>query len=183
VSASRLLGRDEAVLVVIDIQDKLLPAIADGDALLANLVKLVRFAGIVGLPVIATEQLKLGETVPDLRAVLPDTSPIGKLTFNCFGCPEFVEAVRGLGRPTLVLTGIEAHICVAQTALEALGDHRVHVVSDAVGSRSPHDREIALRRVEQAGAVITSTEMLMYELLREAGTDEFRAALRLVKGS
>jgi len=182
-TSGRLLDRGEAVLVAIDVQDKLLPAIEGGEAVLASIVKLVRLAEIVGLPIIVTEQLKLGDTVPEIRAVLPDMQPIGKVAFSCFGSEEFAQAVRELGRRTLVLTGIEAHICVAQTALAALGDYGVHVVSDAVGSRSRHNWKVALRRMEQAGATITSTEMLMYELLREAGTDEFRAVLRLVKGS
>jgi len=118
-----------------------------------------------------------------VRAELPGITPIQKADFGCFGCAEFVEALEGLGRRTLVLTGIEAHICVLQTALGALPDYAVYVVADATSSRTPENRDLALQRMLQAGVTITSTEMVMYEVLRRAGTDEFRAVLQLVKGS
>lgn len=178
---SRLIRREDSVLVIIDVQERLAPQIDGERDIIANLAKLARFAGIVGLPVILTEQMKLGPTVPEVAWHLRGVPPITKSHFGCFGCGEFVQALSALGKSTLVLTGIEAHICVAQTALQALDRYTVHVVSDAVGSRKPADREVALERMRQAGAVITSTEMLMYELLARAGTDEFRQVLELVK--
>jgi nicotinamidase-related amidase len=178
---SPLIRREDAVLVVIDVQERLVPHIDGEGEMIANLAKLVQFAGIIGLPVIVTEQIKLGPTVPEVAWHLKGVAPIEKSHFGCFGCEEFVQALSALGRSTLVLAGIEAHICVAQTALQALGQHTVHVVSDAVGSRKPADRQVALDRMQQAGAVITSTEMAMYELLGCAGTDEFRRVLALVK--
>ena len=180
---NRLITRDQVALLVIDVQERLLPAIHEGERVVTNIVKLLRFADIIDLPVLLTEQQKLGETVEPIRAEIPSIPPIRKLDFGCFRCGEFVEAVRALGRTTLVLTGIEAHICVAQTALQALGEHVVHVVSDAVSSRSALDKQVALDRLGRAGAIVTSTEMLMYELLGCAGTDEFRRVLVLVKGS
>ena len=154
----------------------------DGEGeVIANLAKLGQFAAIIGLPAIVTEQVKLGPTVPEVAWHLKGVQPITKSHFGCFGCEEFVQALSALGRSTLVLTGIEAHICVAQTALQALDRYTVQVVSDAVGSRKPADRQVALDRMRQAGAIITSTEMLMYELLARAGTDEFRQVLELVK--
>jgi isochorismate hydrolase len=176
-----LLRREDAVLLVIDVQERLLPAIANGEAVVANIVKLLRFAQIIELPVILTEQQKLGATVEAVRAEIPGVEPISKMEFGCFACSDFEEAVRGSGRNTLVLSGIEAHICVAQTALGAVPEYGVHVLSDAISSRSLDDKKVALKRMLQAGVTITSTEMLMYELLGQAGTDEFRAVLKLVK--
>jgi len=176
-----LLRREEVALVVIDVQDRLLPTIAEGDRVVANIVKLVRFFRLLNLPTIVTEQVKLGTTVPEIRAELPDVEPVVKSDFSCFGCEDFAETLRGLGRNALALTGIESHICVAQTALRALPEYSVHVVSDAISSRSPQNVAVAVKRMLQAGATITSTEMLIYELLQRAGTDEFRAALKLVK--
>ena len=182
VESGALLRREDAALLVIDVQERLLPVIAEGQGVVDNIVKLVRFSRIVGLPVILTEQLKLGETVEEIRAELPDLQPITKVEFSCLACEDFVEALSHLGRKTLILTGIEAHICVAQTALEALPDYEVHAVSDAMSSRSTHNREVALQRMRLAGVTVTSTEMLIFELLRRAATEEFRAALELVKG-
>jgi nicotinamidase-related amidase len=176
-----LVDRDDAVLLVIDVQERLLPAIDDGPGVAARIARLIRFAHIVGLPVIVTEQQKLGDTVEVIRAELPDVVPFTKADFSCFGSEEFVAHLRKLDRGTLILTGIEAHICVAQTALDALSLYRVQVVTDAISSRHPHDKAVALDRLRDAGCTVTTSEMLMYEVLRRAGTDEFRAALRLVK--
>ena len=158
-----------------------MPVIHDHQGITANLERLVRFAGIIGLPVLVTEQQKLGPTLPQLARHLPGLEPVSKITFDCFGCPDFVSALEARGRDTLLLTGVESHICLAQTALSGLERFRVQVVSDAVGSRSPHNREVALRRLEAAGVEITSTEMLIYELLGRAGSEEFKATLPLVK--
>ena len=179
---SRLVHRDDAILLVIDVQERLLPHIAGGEALVANIAKLVQFARIIGLPVVVTEQVRLGPTVAGIAQHLADVEPITKAEFGCLGCEGFTERLTVLGRNTLILTGIEAHICVAQTALQALDHYTVHVVRDAVGSRCRANRRVALDRMREAGVVITSTEMVMYELLARAGTDEFRAVLPLVKG-
>jgi len=180
-SASHLITREDSVLVVIDVQEKLMPVIAEKEMVTGNLVRLLKLAQIIGLPLILTEQEKLGNTVPDVFEAAQRLSPIRKLDFNCFGCQEFVEQVHRLGRRAIILAGVEAHICVAQTALGALPDHNVHVVSDATSSRSRDNWKVALKRMLQAGVVVTSTEMVIYELLQRAGTDEFRAVLPLVK--
>ncbi|MBN2126626.1 MAG: hydrolase [Deltaproteobacteria bacterium] len=176
-----LLKENDAVLLIIDMQEKLVPAVADRERIVENVIRLARFSRIAGLPVVLTEQQKLGDTLPQIREHLEVVEPVSKLTFNCFGTKAFTEKVRALNRHTLILAGIEAHICVAQTALCALPEYGVQVVSDALSSRSPHNREVALRRMEQAGAVVTSTEMVIYEILERAGTDLFKAVLKLVK--
>jgi isochorismate hydrolase len=176
-----LLRGDDALLVVIDMQERLLPVIAEKEKVVENVLKLIKFAPIIGLPIILTEQQNLGETAPKLRAELKGIRPITKLEFDCFQSRAFVEHVGRLNKSTLIIAGIEAHICVAQTALHALSDHAVHVVSDAISSRSLHNRKVALDRMGKAGVTITSTEMVIYELLGKAGTDQFREALKLVK--
>ncbi len=176
-----LVRREDAVLVVIDVQKRLLPHIAEGQAVVENIIRLARFARIMGLPVIITEQRKLGDTVDEIRAELPNIRPITKTEFSCLGCEEFLEALGSLRRGTLLLTGIEAHVCVTQTALEALPRYDVHAVTDAIASQSVHNWEVAIKRMLQSGVTITSTEMLVFELLRRADTEEFRAALELVK--
>ncbi len=180
-SARDLIVREDGVLVVIDVQEKLMPAIVDRENLVDHLVRLLKFAQIIGLPVVLTEQEKLGATLPEVKGLTPSVSPIGKVSFDCFRNAEFETAVRETGRTTLILTGVETHVCVAQTALHAMPEYAVHVVSDAVGSRTEDNWRIGLERMRQAGAVITSTEMLIFELLQQAGTEEFRATLPLVK--
>lgn len=177
----RLARREDCVLVVIDAQEKLLPVIHEHEAVVANMAKLVKFAGIVGLPVVLTEQMKLGATVPEVALADLQAPALAKISFDCFGCDDFAAKIKDLKRKTLIVCGVEAHICVFQTALTALEDFRVQVVSDAVGSRAPHNWLVALERLRKAGCVITSTEMFIYEILRQAGTDEFKATLPLVK--
>jgi isochorismate hydrolase len=176
-----LIEREDSVLLVIDIQEKLMPVIANREKVIDNTIRLLKFSEIIGLPVILTEQEKLGCTVPEIKQEIPNLQPITKLTFNCFLRDEFVEQIRQMGRKTLILTGVETHVCVAQTALYAAPHFRVHIVSDAVSSRSVDNWNVGIERMRQSGAIITSTEMLIFELLKEAGTDEFRTVLPLVK--
>ena len=178
---NNLLDRQDCFLVVVDAQERLMPAISEKQAITDNLDRLVKFAGIVGMPVIFTEQQKLGSTLQPLLDINSEPQVVSKITFDCFACPEFAEKVSGLGKKTMLLAGVESHICVAQTGLSALADYKVHVISDAVGSRAPANRQVALDRLARAGAVISSTEMAMYEILGRAGTDEFKKVLPLVK--
>jgi isochorismate hydrolase len=176
-----LIERKDSVLVIIDMQEKLFPVMAERESLADQVMKLVRFSKIVGLPAIMTEQEKLGPTLHAIKGELASVAPVPKVDFNCFSCENFVKRIQDTNRRTLILCGIEAHICVAQTALYAASDYEVHVVADAVASRSPENRRIALERMSRKGITITSTEMVIYELLRKAGTDTFREVLKLVK--
>ncbi len=172
--------RHDSLLFIIDVQDKLMPAIANSENILRNIIRLIKACHIMGVPVIVTEQENLGNTVAEIKDHLPGKA-IRKIHFNCFSCEYFSEQVKNTGRKTLILTGVEAHICVTQTALAALPFYNVMVVSDAVSSRLMDNKNIALQRLGDAGAVITSTEMFIYEILQKAGTDEFRSILSLVK--
>ncbi len=113
--------------------------------------------------------------------MIPNIEPIEKVEFNCFGSDTFNNALRRLGARTVILTGIETHICISQTAIYGLDKHRMCVVSDAVSSRSIDDKLAGLERMKQAGVTLLSTEMLIYEVLEKAGTNEFKEALELVR--
>lgn len=182
----RPLEADECALVVIDIQQKLLPPIFNSESLVRNSQLMIRLANILKIPVLVTTQYArgLGETVPEIASLLPETAAIDKLEFGCFGKDQFCSAVKNLpgNRNTMLLCGMESHICVTQTALGALNQgYLVHVASDAVGSRSEWNWKIGLERMRDAGAVISSTEMIMYELLRKSGTPAFKELLQYLK--
>lgn len=162
-------------------QQRLSPSIYNFGPVCENIVKLSKFAKIIGLPVLLTEQVNLGETVPEVTGVLGDVSALKKFEFNCFGSEEVSGRISASGRKILLIAGIETHICVAQTALSGSVRFGVQVVADATSSRNPLDRDLAFERMKVAGVTLTSTEMLIYELLEKAGTDEFREVLRLVK--
>jgi nicotinamidase-related amidase len=173
-------------LIVIDIQEKLLPPIFQKGQLLRNAQLLIRMAGILKMPTLLTTQYSkgLGTTVPEVASLLPDTAALEKLTFSCFASDVFCSALKRVpgNRNTVLLCGMESHICVAQTALAALREgYLVHVASDAVSSRTEWNWKIGLDRMQAAGAVITSTEMAIYEALRSSGTSEFKEMLKHLK--
>jgi len=184
--ARRPLDPQQCALLVVDIQQKLLPPIFNKDQLVKNSQLLIRLAKILELPILVTTQYTrgLGATVPEIASLLEGVTPIDKMEFGCFGSEQFrsqLQELRG-DRNTVLLCGMEAHICVMQTALGALNaGYLVHVASDAVGSRAEWNWKIGLERMKSAGAVISSTEMMMYELLRCSGTQQFKEMLQYIK--
>ena len=185
--ARRLLDADQCALVVVDIQEKLLPPIFQKDQLLRNAQLLIRAARVLKIPTLVSTQYTkgLGGTVPEIASLLPETEPIDKQLFSCFGSDVFCTLLRGLpgNRNTLLLCGMEAHICVMQTALAALGKgYLVHVAADAVSSRAEWNWKVGLDRMRAAGAVISSTEMMIYELVRSSGSVAFKELLPHLKG-
>jgi nicotinamidase-related amidase len=184
--ARRPIEAESTALIVIDIQEKLLPPIFEKERLVRNSQLLLRLAGILGLPVLATTQYAkgLGPTVPEIASLLPPGEIMDKTAFSCFGSDSFCSSVRELpgNRNTLVVCGMETHICVLQTVLGALNQgFLVHVASDAVSSRAESNWQIGLRRMEVAGALISSTETVIYELLRGSGTPAFKEMLKHLK--
>lgn len=175
------ISRDDSILVVIDMQERLVPAVSEQEKIIANTSRLLAMADILRLPVVVTEQEKLGQTLPEIRERVQGFEPIRKICFNCFFCEPFSERTRETGRKTLIIAGIEAHICVSQTALWARQDFQVQVVGDAISSRSRDNVITAIERMRTAGVTITSTEMVIYELLEKAGTAEFKAMLPHIK--
>ena len=183
--ARRPLNAGECVLAVIDIQQKLLPPIWENERLVRNSQLLIRLANILSIPVLVTTQYAkgLGPTVPEISSLLPGVEPMDKMEFGCFGNGAFCSSVSAnVGRNTLLLCGMETHICVMQTALGALNQGlNVHVAADAVGSRTELNWKLGLERMRDAGAVMSSTEMMMYELMGRSGTPAFKEMLKYIK--
>ena len=185
--ARRPLEADQCALVVIDIQEKLLPPIFQKEALVRNAQLLIRAAGILKIPALLSTQYAkgLGGTVPEVSALLAGTEAIDKTLFSCFGSDVFCSVLKRLPgkRNTLLLCGMESHICVTQTALGALREgYIVHIASDAVSSRTEWNWKIGLDRMRAAGAIISSTEMIIYELLRSSGAPAFKELLPYLRG-
>ena len=179
-----LLSKDETALIIIDVQEKLFEKVEDKNRIADNICRLIRFANILGIPIILTEQYPegLGPTIHRIRDLIPNVKPIEKIEFSCMASREFRRRLSEIKVKNLVLTGIEAHICVAQTAIEAIASgYRVYVVYDAISSRHGEDKAIAIERMKQHGAYVVTSEMLMYEVLRRAGTTEFKEILKLVR--
>ncbi len=179
-----LLDREDAVLVVVDIQESFLKAMRDQKTVVANAVKLIEAAKVFSVPIVVTLQNpeRLGECAPPVEAALPHGERIDKMAFSCCGAEGFVEKLREIGRGQVILCGIESHVCVNQTAhdLTAHG-YRVYVAEDACSSRTDGNHRAAMDRMREAGCTITTTEMAIFELTREAGTPEFRQILKIVK--
>ncbi len=172
----------DTALLVIDVQEKLVPKVVEADALVSNIGFLIDAAGLLSMPVQATEQYPrgLGPTVAELARRLPERPD--KVAFSCCAVPSVVETFRRAARPKVVLSGIETHVCVLHTALDLLAlDFRVFVVADAVGSRYRYDHRWALRRMRQAGAVLTTTETCLFEWVGGAGHPRFKAISALVQ--
>ena len=180
-----LLDRTTAVLVVIDVQEKLCRAMDDKilGRLTTNIGVLQAAAEELSIPVIATEQYVkgLGETLPVLKEKLVEPA-MEKMTFSCCGDDVFLDRIRALKRSQIIITGMEAHVCVLQTVLELLdAGYTVHLVRDAVMSRRKDNWFVGLETAAAAGAVITSTETALFQLLKVAGTEEFKKLCKLVK--
>jgi isochorismate hydrolase len=178
--------REEAVLVVVDVQDVLMKQMNQGVAekVVRNIRILLTFAKKMAIPVLITEQYPkgLGPTVSEIKMELGSTLPIEKVSFSCGGVETFNEKINQTGRKQVILSGIETHVCVLQTADDLIQTgHEVHAVADAICSRRRLDWEIGLRWMEKKGAMISTTEIIAFQLLKEAGTEEFRALSKWLK--
>jgi nicotinamidase-related amidase len=185
-----LIDRDDLVLLVIDVQERLAAAMESRDSAVAATARLVRAAGIVGAPVVVTRQYPagLGDTVPEVEAALGearDSVPVGvfdKTAFCACEEPGFMDSLAANGRRQVAIAGMETHICVTQTALAlAAAGYRVQVVGDACCSRRSGDHGTALARLQAHGVTVTCAESLMYEAIGRAGTPEFKRLLAVVK--
>jgi len=180
----KLIDLSDTALIVIDVQGKLAESMSQRDRLFRNLQVLLQGARILEVPMILTEQVpaKLGPTIGLLQPLLEGLAPITKNAFSCVREPEFTKRLESLQRKTVVLCGIEAHVCVYQTAIDLLANgYRVELVVDAVDSRNAFDRDWALERMKTAGAGGLSLEMLLFELQRVAEGNRFRKLIELVK--
>ena len=175
-----MLKRENAALVVIDLQEKLLAAMYNKENLLQNARKLVEFARIADIPIIVTEQYPkgLGSTVGGVKNLIANFAPIEKLSFSATASNEFIQRIEEYSQ--IILTGIETHICICQTALNLADTKSVHVIADAVSSRTEKNHRIGLDRCSQGGCIVSNVEMAMYEVLKEAGTQFFKSVRHLL---
>ena len=178
------LSIQDSVLVIVDIQKRLIPKISDKHTVIRNTVTLIKSAIILNIPIILTEQYPkgLGSTIPEIRDLIVPWQPIDKICFSCFGNSDFSRKLKEGKRDNLILCGIESHVCIMQTALDGLkSNYSIFFVKDAISSRTKNNKETGFERMAQAGAIPASTEMAMFELLREAGTDKFKQIVSLIK--
>jgi nicotinamidase-related amidase len=183
---AQLLDRKAVALVVLDLQAKLVPAIFEPPRVIRNAQLLLRLAQVLEFPAVLTSHYPkgLGNLIPEITQFAPGSEPIEKTSFGCFGEPDFLRRLkqRAPQASSLLVAGIECHICVMQTVLGALeAGYLVHVAADATSSRTQENWQIGLTRMERAGAVISSTEMMVYELLAQSNTPEFKALLPFLK--
>jgi len=180
------MDKEQAVLVAIDFQEtqiRIMPPEV-GNNLIRNIKILIAFARQLNIPILATEQYPkgLGRTVPQVTEELGPILPIEKVSFSCCGVNAFNDRLKELRRSQIILTGMEAHVCVLQTAADLLRrNYEVHVVADAVGSRKKLDWKAGLRWMEKKGAMISTTEIIAFQLLKEAGTDDFKQLSKYLK--
>lgn len=180
----KLLSPESTALLIIDIQEKVLAVMQNPEMVVSNTIKLIKGFKELRLPIFFTEQYPkgLGFTAPDILNELEGLTAIQKMTFSCFGADDLFKRLYDNNITQVVAAGIESHVCVQQTVLDLLANNlQVNVAADAVSSRKEIDYKTALNRMQANGAEITTTESVLFELLRICGTDEFKAVSKIVK--
>ncbi len=178
------LESNDSVLLIIDIQEKLAAVMKERDRIVKNNILLIELSKMLNVPVVVTEQYPkgLGRTVPEIRGALSEYRPVEKMAFNCCGEPEFLSEIRSHGRKKVIVTGMETHICVLQTTAGLLREGFIpHVVRDAMCSRTKENWKTGTELMRDAGAVVTCTETVLFQVLRVAGTEEFKAVSKMIK--
>lgn len=179
-----LIARDNSLLLVVDIQEKLAPAIHDGDTVTANALRLLRASAQLAVPAFVSEQYVrgLGPSLPAIREAGSHARFFEKTHFSCAAEPGVLDLLRAVGRRQIIISGTETHVCVLQSACGLLeAGFQVFLVADAASSRTPANRDAAIERLRAVGGHIVTTEMVLFEWLHKACTDEFRALLPLIK--
>ncbi|MFC1953834.1 hydrolase [Chloroflexota bacterium] len=173
-----------AMLIVIDIQEKLTRVMYQKENLISNLQKLIKGIQVLEVPIIATEQYPqgLGLTIKEIALLLSNTSPLPKINFSCYGDEEFLRQFESLDRKHVIVSGIESHVCVYQTVSDLIrAGYEAHIVTDAISSRTPENRQIGFDMMSKIGAHLTSTETVLFELLRVAEGEIFREISKIIK--
>ncbi|MEW6109592.1 MAG: hydrolase [Nitrospirota bacterium] len=179
-----ILKRENAALAIVDIQDKLAVVMSEKQKVLNNTIHLIETAKLLKIPILITEQYPkgLGPTIAGIKEALENYDPIEKTSFSCCGESTFLTALAGTGRKQIIIAGMETHVCVLQTCLDLLRNNFiVHIVSDAVCSRTKDNFKAGIELMRDAGAAITSTETVLFQLLEKAGTEEFRTISKRIK--
>ncbi len=169
--------------LIIDVQERFIPVIDNINQVISNINILTKVSQILDFPLIVTEQYPKGLGNTTRKITLPkNTKIIEKLSFSCYGSPEFKNFLKESKIDTLIISGIETHVCVLQTVLDAIkNDVQVHLITDAISSRAKSNKDIAIERIKQSGAFISSTEMIVFQLLEKAGTDSFKTISKLFR--
>jgi len=178
------LHKEDAVLLIIDIQERLAVVMKERDSVVKNTEHLIELAKMIKMPVVVTEQYPkgLGRTVPELQSVLPENAPVEKISFDCCRQSGFLEELKAHNKKTVIIAGMETHICVLQTCIGLLRTGvNVHLVGDAVCSRTEENRRTGIEFMRDAGAVVTCTETVLFQLLKVAGTEEFKKISQRIK--
>lgn len=179
-----MLTAENTVLVVIDVQGKLARLMCNSEILFKNLQKIIKGAKILEIPIIWTEQNpeKIGPTINEIAKLVRPVKPISKASFSCFHNEVFMRTLESLSRNQILLTGIESHICVYQTAVDLVNSgYEVYVVEDAISSRVEWNKKIALESMQNSGVKLTCTEMALFEILKVAEGNKFKEILKLIK--
>jgi nicotinamidase-related amidase len=182
--AGEMIKKDDCVLLVLDIQGTLFTTMYKKDEMLEVSLKMIEFAKKTGIPIVATEQYPkgLGPSLPEIQKALPEVEFMPKTSFSCFGEEKFDAKLRALGRKTVIVVGMETHICVNQTTLDGIAKgYHMYLIADAITSFSKFDTKMAFRRLRAAGATIATSEMAMFEILRVAKTPDFKKCFDMLK--
>jgi len=179
-----MLKIENTVLVLVDIQGKLATLMHNKEEFFANVAKLIKCVRVLKIPIIWNEQLpeKLGPTIPEIKELLEGFTPLEKSSFSCCGNPDFMEKLKSSLRKQILLAGMETHVCVYQTALDLIPKgYEIHLVTDAVSSRTPENSRIGMQAIKDLGAKLTSVEMAIFEMLHRAEGEEFKKIVKILK--
>jgi nicotinamidase-related amidase len=179
-----MITTEDTALILVDVQGNLAQSMHNKEGLSENLKRMVKGAQLLGVPILWTEQNPdgLGPTMPEIAELLPNQNPVSKFSFSCCGSEQFMKELKALNRQNILIVGMEAHVCVYQTAADLVNlNYDVQVVADAVASRTLENKQIGLEKSKEAGAGITSTEIALFELLKIAKGDKFKEIIKIVK--
>ncbi len=179
-----MLATDNTVLLIIDVQGKLAHLMHEKEILFDNIRNTINGAQVLGIPILVTEQYPagLGPTIPEVAGIFEKPNTISKTSFSCCGDDRFMQILDDLHPETVLVAGIETHVCVYQTVRDPLkANYAVQIIADAVSSRTKYNKQIGMKKIIKAGAEITSVETVLFEMLREAGGEKFKKILEIVK--
>lgn len=179
-----MICREDSLLLIIDVQDRLFPVMNEREKLLKSLMALIQGITVFKMPILIAEQYPqgLGHTIEDVQKMLPQVATFEKITFSCCEDTALYDAVKATGKKKIIIAGTETHVCVYQTCMDLLAQgYEVYLVADAIASRTPGNKQIALNLMHDAGAKITSTEIVLFEILRKAQGEEFKQISSIVK--
>ena len=176
--------KENTAAVFIDLQERLFPHMQNRDELKRNMIRLIRGLQALQVPMITTQQYTkgLGETIPEIREAIGEVAQVEKISFSCCGNGDFMDQLEWQNKKFVIIAGIEAHVCVLQTVLDLLSDEYVPVVTaDCISSRKVYDKEVAIERMRDSGAIISTYESILFELTGVAGTDVFKSISKIIK--